>query len=118
MKLNQLHNEIENYGQIYQTADFDHFFNIYKDKNGNYVYNLNSTLYIDVPESRYQTYVLTHDLHWPIISYKLYNTTHLVWFLLKINNVKYSDVFKIKHTSDKIKYLPLDDVQAILKKIY
>lgn len=33
---------------ILKAADFDNFFDVYLDGAGNYFFNLNSTLYIDV----------------------------------------------------------------------
>lgn len=33
-------------------TDLDGFFDVYEDSHKNYYYNLNSTLYVNIPESR------------------------------------------------------------------
>ena len=47
-------------------------------------------------------------MHWTLLSYKLYNTTHFAWLLMKINDVNTKDVFKKLRAGDIVKYLPAD----------
>ena len=100
----------------YNFTDFDNFFNVYQDKDSNYYYNLNSTIYIDIPESRLLTYVCQHDIHWPTISYNLYGTTRLAWVLMKINKITSDLSFKIIPAGSKIKYLDKSDITTIIEK--
>ena len=98
-------------------TDFENFFNVYVDKRQNYVFNLNTSIYLNMSDSSLQTYQLTHDMHWPLISYMLYGSTRFAWLLLKINNVSTADVFKIKHNGDVIKYLNKDRLPGIVQVI-
>lgn len=56
-------------------------------------------------------------MHWPLISYKIYNSTRLAWLLWKVNNVSMIDTFKAKQPGDIIYYLPQDLVKSIVSDI-
>ncbi len=99
-------------------SDIENIFNIYRDKNDNYFYNLNSSIYFNINQDRLETYICDTDLQWPLISYKIYGTTRLAWFLIKINNIKIADIFKIKHPGDKIKYISKTDIESIIENIH
>lgn len=115
MKLNDI--DVENKDAYVKITDLDNFFSIYTDGRGNLSYNLNETLYLDIVPSALDEYVLKHDMHWPLISYKLYGTTRLAWLLLKINNVQTADIFKIIPASTTIKYLNTDYVNTIVSEM-
>lgn len=117
MKLSDLKREIPNYQSVYKFTDLENFFNIY-EKDNNYVYNLNSTLYLNIDESALQTYILKSDMFWPLISYKLYETTHLAWLLMKINNVQAKDIFNKLPASTKIKYVDTNTIQSIISQSF
>jgi len=98
-------------------TDLENVFRVYLDKRGNYVYNLNSSLYINADPSMLSTYVLNHDMHWTLISYKLYGTTHLAWLLMKLNDVSTADVFSIKRASDVIYYIPKMQLEPLISNL-
>lgn len=100
-----------------KVTDFENLLNIYKDSNGNYYYNLNNTIYFDVNPDSIQYYICSTDMHWTLISYKLYGTTRLAWFLMKINDVKPKDAFKVVPVTTKIKYVSTTDVQHALESL-
>lgn len=109
--------ETENKESYLKITDFDNFFNVYLDKYGNKVYNLNSTLYfLDNLESL-PLFTLKHDLQWTLISYQIYGTTRLAWLLMKLNEVKCRDVFKKIKAGESVRYLPEEDVQSIIADI-
>jgi hypothetical protein len=56
-------------------------------------------------------------MHWPLISYKLYGTTRLVWLLWKLNDIEPTNIFDIKYPGDKILYLPKEYVDNIVSTI-
>lgn len=102
-----------------KVTDFENFFDIYEDANrlNNKVYNLNSTLYLDVDENSLAEYQLTHDLQWSLISYNVYGTTRLTWLLWKINNVKPKNVLETVRAGTTVKVLPMNQVQDIVMNI-
>ena len=68
-------------------TDLENIFGVYQDKRKNLVYDINETLYINVDKSILSTFICDCDMHWTLISYKLYGTTRLAWLLWKINDV-------------------------------
>lgn len=98
-------------------TDLENIFNIYKDNKENYFYNLNSTIYFNIPDEKLNKYICSYEMHWPLISYKLYETTRLAWFLMKLNNVQAKDVFKTKQPGDIIRYLEKQTVINIITKL-
>lgn len=95
-------------------TDLDGFFDIYEDSNKNYYYNLNSTLYINVPESRLLKYKLSSNLFWTTISYQLYGTTRLWWLLMKLNKVEGIKIFDSVKAGDEILYMSNDDIKQYI----
>lgn len=114
MKNLRLPDIIEN-DSAYKFTDFDNFFHIYQDKDSNYFYNLNSTMYFEIPEERLKTHVCQHDEHWPTISYELYGTVRLAWVLMKINNIVPSLSFKIIPAGSRVKYLDRSDITTVIE---
>lgn len=98
-------------------TDLENALSIYKNKDGNYIYNLNETVYLNIPTSRLEIYIPDHPSHWPLISYKLYNTTRLAWLLMKVNHIDAKDVFKIIPASMPIYYVNDVDVRTIIDNI-
>lgn len=94
--------------------DLENIFNIYEDKNNNMFFNLNSTLYIGFNSNDLEYYICKTDMQWPLVSYKLYGTTHLAWLLMKINNVRMEDSFKPLHAGQYVWYLSTDDVREYI----
>lgn len=97
-------------------TDLDNFFNIYQNEDSYYYFNLNSTVYIDVPQERLQTYVCQHDLHWSIISFNIYGTVRLAWLLMKLNGITSDLAFQIIPAGSKVKYLDKSDVATVISR--
>ena len=95
-------------------TDLENMLHIYQDDKQNNYYNLNNTLYVNVPLEYFQLYTCDCDSTWTLLSYKLYSTTRLAWLLMKLNEVKTSEVFQLKHPGDVIKYIPKEMVQNII----
>lgn len=110
MKLQDLELE-ESYLKI---TDFENFFNVYQDKKGNYFYNLNSTMYLNIADEVLLDFICDYEMQWPLISYKIYGTTRLAWLLMKINNVHPRDVFKNKKPGDIVKYIEKDQMTTLI----
>lgn len=49
-----------------------------------------------------------------MISYTLYETTHLAWLLMKINKVGLKDSLRQYQPGEKIKYLSEENVKEII----
>lgn len=99
------------------TQDLDVFFNVYLDQRDKYVYNLNNTLYIKVPDEITDIYIVKHDQFWTTLSYNIYGTTRLAWLLMKLNNVRCENVFSIIETGTRIRYLNKDYVSRIIREM-
>lgn len=102
MKLLNLDKEQKTWLKI---TDFENYFDIHIDDKNNYVYNLNATAQIIISDEYIKLYKCQSDIHWPLISYNLYGTTRLAWLLLKLNNVKDTDIFKINEAGSSIRYI-------------
>lgn len=95
-------------------TDLENIFNIYLDKRKNYIYNLNSSIYFNLNNIDLDLYTLNHDMHWTLISYKLYDTTRLAWVLMKLNNVQTKNIFKKIKSSESIKYIPKVELENLI----
>lgn len=95
-------------------TDLDGFFDIYEDSDKNYFFNLNSTLYLKIPETRLLKHKLTANLFWTTISYQLYGTTRLWWLLMKLNHVKGSEIFDNIKAGEEILYMSKEDVKSFI----
>lgn len=98
-------------------TDLDNALDIVVDKRKNYAFNLNSTIYFNVTPNNILQYRLSNDMHWPIISFKLYATTRLAWVLMKLNNIEASDVLKIKHAGDIIRYVDPKQLESLIEML-
>ena len=69
-------------------ASYENIFNVHKDKDGMYFYNLLQTIVIpDLSPSFYEEYTIKPRDTWPLISHKAYGTTLLWWVILHVNNI-------------------------------
>ena len=86
--------------------DLDKMFSLFIDEEGRWQYNLNSTFYlIDIPDEVCQWYICPTDMHWPSISWKVYGSTRLAWFLMKLNGVRDQNIFDQIQAGTKVRYL-------------
>ena len=117
MKISDLADTYENYGDVVKITDFEHFFNVYQDDQKYFKYNLNSTVYFDSKNAKMLEYVVKYDSHWTLISYNIYKTTRLAWLLMKLNDVKPTQVFDLIRAGTTVKYLSTEQVQKIIEAI-
>lgn len=86
--------------------DLDKMFSLFIDEKGRWQYNLNSTFYlIDIPDEICRWYTCPTDMHWPSIAWKVYGSTRLAWFLMKLNGIRDQNIFEQLKAGTKIKYL-------------
>lgn len=116
MKIREL-KKLMNDTSFLKMTDLENIFNVYVDKNNNYIFNLNSSLYFSFNRALLDNYTCTFNMHWPLISYKLYGTTRLAWLLYKLNDVSTKDIFKILHAGDVIKYIDKEKLENIINTI-
>lgn len=95
-------------------ADLENMFEVYLDKNAKYMYNLNETLCFVGNNAQLNNYKLNHDMFWPLVSYKLYNTTRYAWLLMKLNNVDGDHIFDILKAGTIVKYMEEESLSRIL----
>lgn len=98
-------------------TDLENMFSIYANGKQQLKYNLNQTLYLNIDESTKKIYKLKHDMYWPLISYKLYGTTHLAWLLMKVNNVPAKYIFSKIKAGANVKYIDTELVHSIVQTI-
>ena len=85
---------VKNLGFTNKVEDLENIFAVHKDKEFDILKpNLNETVYFDLDPGLIIPYRLDHPLHWPTISYRLFKTVRLAWFLMKLNNVKADQCF-------------------------
>ena len=115
MKLADLDDsEINAYLKI---TDLENMLDIAVDFKDNYVFNFNKSLYINVMKTHLPQFECDHEMHWTLISYRIYGTTRLAWLLWKLNNVGLADVFKPKQPHDKVYYLPKSYLDTLITSI-
>jgi len=56
-------------------------------------------------------------MFWPLISYKIYDTIHLAWLLMMVNNVTSDNVFDVVPASSVIYYVPNEYLETIIRLI-
>ncbi len=103
----------QQYAKNIAYTDLENSFIVTTDDNGFYKFNLNSTIVLDVSKDEIQYFKLTSDMAWPLISYKIYGDTRETWILMKLNEVKFNDVFKAVSAGKIIKYLNTTQLQQI-----
>lgn len=94
-------------------VDLENSFTVTPDEDGFYKFNLNSTVVIDPESTEYRQFQLKQDMAWPLISYKIYGDTREAWLLMKLNNVKFKDVFRPVQAGKYIKYFDTTQIQQI-----
>jgi nucleoid-associated protein YgaU len=75
--------------QKLKPENFENIFNIFKDKDNRYFYNLLQTIELpsNLPDGYYNTYTVKYQDTWPNISYTAYNTPNLWWVIVGANNI-------------------------------
>lgn len=115
--INLLELNNEDINSILKITDLENEFDIYQDKRGNLVFDINRTLYINVDKSILLTFLCDCEMHWTLISYRIYGTTRLAWLLWKLNDVGPDTIFNAKNPGDQILYLPKQYVDTLVANI-
>lgn len=83
-------NEIDDLAQI-DTFSFENFLRLYKNKDGQYFYNLLSnsiTIDSELDSSTYYEIFVEKSIPWTVVSYNEYRTMHLWWLIMEVNKIK------------------------------
>lgn len=107
----------KDYGRYLKVGDLENALAVFRDRKGNFMYNLNETVYVDVPARYLKEYVVSYRSHWPLISYNIYSTTRLAWLLTKINGVADDDMFRALEPGEKVMYIDMDMVQQVINRM-
>lgn len=97
--------------------NLENLFNVYND-GANYFYNLIGT--VNIPQnlntSTYANYtVVTDNMPWTLISYKVYNTMDLWWLICSTNNIQ--NPLEFPKAGTVLKVLTPEYVSAIVQQI-
>jgi len=97
-------------------GNYENIFNVYTDNDNMYYYNLLETVSLPtLPQSVFSIYTIQPKDTWPLISYKVYNTTALWWLILQVNNISNPTVMPDPGTP--INILDADYVSTIITAI-
>lgn len=82
-------NQIEGLPKL-DSENLENIFNVYKDKDGMYFYNLLQTVNLpfNLPPNLFTSYTIKHGDTWPYISFKAYKSPNLWWLILMANNIQ------------------------------
>ena len=96
---------------------YENIFNIYKNENGAYFYNILQTIVFpdNLPASFFSIYNVTHGDTWPYISFKLYNTPNMWWLLMLANKI--NNPLEQPRAGDSIAAPRLEIAKSILTEI-
>ena len=115
MKKKDIYNQVPDY---WKTTDLDNLFDINQGRLGMYDFNLNESVYMNVPDGALRTYTCQYaEMHWPLISYAIYGTTRLAWLLMKLNGVGVEDAFMPKRAAETVRYVDKEALPFIVKTI-
>lgn len=109
-------NQIKDLNNL-KVENLENIFNVYKDDNKNYFYNLLQTVVIpsNLPRGYYTEYIVKEQDTWPYISYKAYHTPNLWWVILGANDIINPTQMPVIGT--KIKLLKIEVVKSIIEQI-
>jgi hypothetical protein len=110
-------NEIPNLGKL-ETFQMENIFNVYKNENGEYFYNLSNTLlFPDIPaEELYDTFIVKNNTTpYTYISYQVYKTSQLWWLICCFNNI--NNPVEFPKSGVQLKILKPEFVREVLEKV-
>ena len=113
MKQNEI-NELDNLLK----ENYENIFNLYKDQDGAYFYNLLQSIQVDLkkmPNSAFRVYNTKYGDTWPLISYKVYGTPNLWWAILIANEI--TNPLKRLEPGTEIKAFVEEVVSEIISQI-
>lgn len=81
-------NEIKDLEKL-NSENYENIFNVYKDFDGMYFYNLLQTVHFpqDLPISLFTKYNIRQEDTWPLISFKAFKTPNMWWLILLANGI-------------------------------
>ena len=96
---------------------YENIFNVHKDKDGMYYYNLYNTLQFDgsIASNFYREHVVSSGDYWTKLSRKYYGSTELWWLICVVNNIV--DPFSIPEPGTVLKILNQEIVGEIVTEI-
>jgi hypothetical protein len=96
---------------------YENFFNVYKDKDDNYFYNLLRSINVFPAEnsSVEESYVTKFNDTWYLISYEYYGTMDLWWLVCEYNQIK--DATKRPEIGTTLKLLKSEYVFLIVEQL-
>jgi LysM repeat protein len=97
--------------------NYENIFNVYKDENNRYYYNLLQSVVIpsNLPESFFTKYTVVYGDTLPYVSYKTLGDIHLWWVIANINKI--IDPTKQLMPNDVLKIPTPSVLRSILNQI-
>lgn len=109
-------NQIEDLPKL-DAENLENIFNVYRDKNGMYYYNLLQTISFpdNLPLSLFTSYTIKYGDTWPFISFKTLNSPNLWWVILLANKIQNPVISPLPGTVIKIPLIQV--VREILSQL-
>lgn len=100
-----------------QSTRYENIFKVHFNEDNLPFYNLNRSINFpnNLDPSLFNVLVYDSPTHWPILSYKLYQTIYLWWMITEVNNIR--NPFILPEIGSTIRYIKPDYVQYILGQI-
>ena len=97
--------------------NFENIFNVYKDQDSMYFYNLLQTVVFpqDLPSTLFDLYTAVYGDTWPYISFKTLNSPNLWWIILLANKI--NDPTRPIVNGQQVKIPKMDVVREVLTQI-
>jgi hypothetical protein len=100
-----------------QSTRYENIFKVYFDKDGVPLYNLNKSINFpnNLDPALFNIFIYDSPTHWPILSYKLYETIYLWWLVTEVNNIR--NPFILPPVGTTLKYIKPEYIQYVLGQI-
>jgi len=100
-----------------QSTRYENIFKVHFNEDNLPFYNLNRSINFpnNLDPSLYSVVVYDTPTHWPIVSYKLYQTIYLWWMITEVNNIR--NPFILPEPGSTIRYIKPEYVQYVLSQI-
>lgn len=87
-----------------RAESFENIFNVHKDENGLYFYNLLQTVVFppNLPFNLFDPYTIKYGDTWPLVAHKTLNNTNVWWVILLANNIQNPVIQPVPGTVIKI----------------
>ena len=100
-----------------QNTRYENIFKIYFDADNLPFYNLNKSINFpnNLDPSLFNVFIYDSVTHWPVLSYKLYETIYLWWLITEVNGIR--NPFILPEVGTTLKYIKPEYVQYVLGQI-